>query len=228
MWAERRQRTISCFGMLLFLGESGCKAAPPCSPDYHWPLVVGAPTLAAFQSFWLLLGTKTLRLLDSNVADLKPRSLSVSLSLRSLGLWGHHSKMVSCLEIAYPTSLLCLPCCLLRQDKCWLRPYWFLSSIKADISPSMPLFLFFLRVCIFSNTFVFSDWIFVFVFAGTFKLLIEFSEEYPNKPPTVRFVSRMFHPNGKWSGSAADRRNDWFITVWKSMSWSALSKPAPA
>uniref|UniRef100_A0A671XXQ0 Ubiquitin-conjugating enzyme E2B (RAD6 homolog) n=1 Tax=Sparus aurata TaxID=8175 RepID=A0A671XXQ0_SPAAU len=30
---------------------------------------------------------------------------------------------------------------------------------------------------------------------GTFKLLIEFSEEYPNKPPTVRFVSRMFHPN---------------------------------
>lgn len=33
--------------------------------------------------------------------------------------------------------------------------------------------------------------------AGTFKLLIEFSEEYPNKPPTVRFVSRMFHPNGK-------------------------------
>lgn len=36
------------------------------------------------------------------------------------------------------------------------------------------------------------------LFAGTFKLLIEFSEEYPNKPPTVRFVSRMFHPNGKW------------------------------
>ena len=37
------------------------------------------------------------------------------------------------------------------------------------------------------------------VTAGTFKLLIEFSEEYPNKPPTVRFVSRMFHPNGKRS-----------------------------
>ncbi|XP_056098742.1 ubiquitin-conjugating enzyme E2 B isoform X2 [Rhinichthys klamathensis goyatoka] len=30
---------------------------------------------------------------------------------------------------------------------------------------------------------------------GTFKLVIEFSEEYPNKPPTVRFISKMFHPN---------------------------------
>ncbi|KAM4868079.1 ubiquitin-conjugating enzyme E2 B-like isoform X1 [Urocitellus parryii] len=30
---------------------------------------------------------------------------------------------------------------------------------------------------------------------GTFKLVIEFSEEYPNKPPTVRFLSKMFHPN---------------------------------
>ncbi|KAG7234057.1 hypothetical protein INR49_005964 [Caranx melampygus] len=35
----------------------------------------------------------------------------------------------------------------------------------------------------------------------TFKLLIEFSEEYPNKPPTVRFVSRMFHPNVYADGS---------------------------
>jgi len=31
---------------------------------------------------------------------------------------------------------------------------------------------------------------------GTFKLTMEFSEEYPNKPPSVRFVSTMFHPNG--------------------------------
>lgn len=31
---------------------------------------------------------------------------------------------------------------------------------------------------------------------GTFKLTMEFSEEYPNKPPTVKFVSKIFHPNG--------------------------------
>lgn len=30
---------------------------------------------------------------------------------------------------------------------------------------------------------------------GTFKLVLEFSEDYPNKPPTVKFVSKLFHPN---------------------------------
>lgn len=37
---------------------------------------------------------------------------------------------------------------------------------------------------------------FLLSLSGTFKLTIEFTEEYPNKPPTVRFVSKMFHPNG--------------------------------
>lgn len=30
---------------------------------------------------------------------------------------------------------------------------------------------------------------------GTFKLLLEFTEDYPNKPPCVRFLSKIFHPN---------------------------------
>lgn len=30
---------------------------------------------------------------------------------------------------------------------------------------------------------------------GTFKLLLEFTEDYPNKPPAVRFLSKLFHPN---------------------------------
>ncbi|KAF3586163.1 hypothetical protein F2Q69_00025891, partial [Brassica cretica] len=34
-----------------------------------------------------------------------------------------------------------------------------------------------------------------------FKLSLQFSEDYPNKPPTVRFVSRMFHPNIYADGS---------------------------
>nr|CAG4635811.1 EOG090X0GZZ [Artemia franciscana] len=30
---------------------------------------------------------------------------------------------------------------------------------------------------------------------GIFELTLEFTEEYPNEPPTVKFVSEMFHPN---------------------------------
>lgn len=30
---------------------------------------------------------------------------------------------------------------------------------------------------------------------GTFRLTLNFTEDYPNKPPVVKFVSRLFHPN---------------------------------
>ena len=30
---------------------------------------------------------------------------------------------------------------------------------------------------------------------GTFKLVLEFTEDYPNKAPQVRFITKMFHPN---------------------------------
>ncbi|KAL8528311.1 hypothetical protein ACS0TY_005934 [Phlomoides rotata] len=36
---------------------------------------------------------------------------------------------------------------------------------------------------------------------GTFKLTLQFSEDYPNKAPVVRFISRMFHPNIYADGS---------------------------
>ena len=30
---------------------------------------------------------------------------------------------------------------------------------------------------------------------GVFILSLQFTEEYPNKAPTVKFLSKMFHPN---------------------------------
>jgi len=30
---------------------------------------------------------------------------------------------------------------------------------------------------------------------GTFRLVLTFDESYPNKPPVVKFLSKMFHPN---------------------------------
>jgi ubiquitin-conjugating enzyme E2 A len=30
---------------------------------------------------------------------------------------------------------------------------------------------------------------------GTFRLVMQFEEAYPNKPPGVKFISQMFHPN---------------------------------
>jgi ubiquitin-conjugating enzyme E2 A len=30
---------------------------------------------------------------------------------------------------------------------------------------------------------------------GTFRLELIFTEDYPNKPPTVKFLTKLFHPN---------------------------------
>lgn len=35
---------------------------------------------------------------------------------------------------------------------------------------------------------------------GTFRLVMHFEEQYPNKPPSVKFISEMFHPNVYNSG----------------------------
>ena len=34
---------------------------------------------------------------------------------------------------------------------------------------------------------------------GTVELSVEFTEEYPNKAPTVKFLTKMFHPNSAQS-----------------------------
>jgi ubiquitin-protein ligase len=34
---------------------------------------------------------------------------------------------------------------------------------------------------------------------GIFRLSIEFSEDYPNKAPVVKFITKIFHPNGTQS-----------------------------
>ena len=30
---------------------------------------------------------------------------------------------------------------------------------------------------------------------GLFEMVLEFSQEYPTKPPQIRFLTKMFHPN---------------------------------
>ncbi|XP_016490252.2 ubiquitin-conjugating enzyme E2 2 isoform X1 [Nicotiana tabacum] len=46
---------------------------------------------------------------------------------------------------------------------------------------------------------------------GTFKLTLQFTEHYPNRPPKVYFMSRMFHPNIYADGSISldILQNEW-------------------
>ena len=36
---------------------------------------------------------------------------------------------------------------------------------------------------------------------GSFRLTMDFSEDYPNKPPSVKFKTAIFHPNVYADGS---------------------------
>lgn len=69
---------------------------------------------------------------------------------------------------------------------------------------------------------------------GTFKLLLEFTEDYPNKPPAVRFLSKIFHPNVYGDGKICldILQNQWSpiydIAAILTSIQSLLSDPNPA
>lgn len=33
---------------------------------------------------------------------------------------------------------------------------------------------------------------------GCFKLILEFTDNYPKEPPNVKFITKMYHPNSKY------------------------------
>jgi len=69
---------------------------------------------------------------------------------------------------------------------------------------------------------------------GTFKLLMEFTEDYPNKPPAVKFLSTLFHPNVYGDGKICldILQNQWSpiydIAAILTSIQSLLSDPNPA
>jgi ubiquitin-conjugating enzyme E2 I len=53
------------------------------------------------------------------------------------------------------------------------------------------------HVCIVTSVIL----IFTCIYVGVYKVTMEFSEEYPSKPPKCKFVPPLFHPNVYPSGT---------------------------
>lgn len=81
---------------------------------------------------------------------------------------------------------------------------------------------------------------------GTFRLIMHFEEQYPNKPPSVKFISQMFHPNvyatgelcldilqNRWSPTydvaailTSIQRYEWKVRVYPEGGFADLDQPA--
>ena len=38
----------------------------------------------------------------------------------------------------------------------------------------------------------------IVIILGIFELRLEFKDDYPNSPPNVTFITKVYHPNGMW------------------------------
>lgn len=47
---------------------------------------------------------------------------------------------------------------------------------------------------------------------GFFKAKLDFPKDFPNNPPTMTFVSEMFHPNGECEKIPAERFVRWILS----------------
>jgi ubiquitin-conjugating enzyme E2 A len=63
---------------------------------------------------------------------------------------------------------------------------------------------------------------------GVFRLSLEFSEEYPNKAPVVRFLSRLYHPNGARDHVASRCEGRWAGCISVAACVRSCSPPAAA
>ena len=65
---------------------------------------------------------------------------------------------------------------------------------------------------------------------GTFRLVMQFEEQYPNKPPQVKFISQMFHPNVYATGELCldILQNRWSPTYDVAAVLTSIQRYAPA
>lgn len=56
---------------------------------------------------------------------------------------------------------------------------------------------------------------------GTYKVMLEFTDDYPSKPPNCKFVPPLFHPNvypnGKICLSILNEGGAWYVCLFESV-----------